>query len=94
MNALTGPRAKETKGAQAHTKGRSRTGSRTRGHQLGTKCNSGASTDAEAPEKIGGPSRTRTLDPPIKSRRTHIPHGNPLQANPATELPFTLSKLG
>ena len=27
---------------------------------------SGASETAEAPEKIGGPSRTRTLDPLIK----------------------------
>ena len=36
-------------------------------HQLGTKSISGAPDTLEAPEKIGGPSRTRTLDPLIKS---------------------------
>jgi hypothetical protein len=33
-----------------------------------SKRNSGASADLEAPERIGGPSRTRTLDPLIKSQ--------------------------
>jgi integrase len=38
------------------------------GHQLGTKSKSGAPRVLEAPDKIGGPSRTRTLDPLIKSQ--------------------------
>jgi integrase len=38
------------------------------GHQLGTKSKSGAPAITEAPDKIGGPSRTRTLDPLIKSQ--------------------------
>src|SRR5262249_11452645 len=37
------------------------------GHRWGTKSSSGAPDESEAPEKIGGPSRTRTLDPLIKS---------------------------
>jgi integrase len=47
-----------------------KSGTRTakRGHQLGTKSKSGAPAVAEAPDKIGGPSRTRTLDPLIKSQ--------------------------
>jgi integrase len=39
-----------------------------RGHQLGTKSKSGAPGVSEAPDLIGGPSRTRTLDPLIKSQ--------------------------
>jgi len=39
-----------------------------RGHQLGTKRKSGAPSAPEAPDSIGGPSRTRTLDPLIKSQ--------------------------
>ena len=39
-----------------------------RWHRLGTKSDSGAPDAPEAPETIGGPSRTRTLDPLIKSR--------------------------
>ena len=38
------------------------------GHQLSTKNVSGAPDAPEAPETIGGPSRTRTLDPLIKSQ--------------------------
>jgi len=38
------------------------------GHRLGTKRDSGAPDAPEAPEMIGGPSRTRTLDPLIKSQ--------------------------
>jgi len=37
-----------------------------RWHRLGTKRSSGAPDVPEAPETIGGPSRTRTLDPLIK----------------------------
>ena len=40
----------------------------TRWHRLGTKSSSGAPDAPEAPETIGGPSRTRTLDPLIKSQ--------------------------
>ena len=39
-----------------------------RWHRLGTKSDSGAPDAPEAPETIGGPSRTRTLDPLIKSQ--------------------------
>ena len=39
-----------------------------RWHRLGTKRSSGAPDVPEAPEMIGGPSRTRTLDPLIKSQ--------------------------
>jgi integrase len=39
-----------------------------RWHRLGTKRDSGAPDALEAPESIGGPSRTRTLDPLIKSQ--------------------------
>ena len=39
-----------------------------RGHHLGTKSKSGAPAVTEAPDLIGGPSRTRTLDPLIKSQ--------------------------
>ena len=39
-----------------------------RGHRLGTESSSGAPDAPEAPETIGGPSRTRTLDPLIKSQ--------------------------
>ncbi len=47
-----------------------KSGTRTakRGHQLGTKSKSGAPDDLEAPDSNGGPSRTRTLDPLIKSQ--------------------------
>jgi hypothetical protein len=38
------------------------------GHQLGAKYKSGAPGVLEAPDKTGGPSRTRTLDPLIKRR--------------------------
>src|SRR5262245_7037518 len=41
---------------------------RRRGHQSGPKSKSGAPAATEAPEMIGGPSRTRTLDPLIKSQ--------------------------
>ena len=39
-----------------------------RWHRLGTERSSGAPDAPEAPEPIGGPSRTRTLDPLIKRR--------------------------
>jgi hypothetical protein len=42
------------------------------GHQLGTKRKSGAPSVPEAPDSIGGPSRTRTLDPLIKSNSESI----------------------
>jgi len=38
-----------------------------RGHQSGAKSKSGTSSSSEVPDSIGGPSRTRTLDPLIKS---------------------------
>ena len=38
-----------------------------RWHRLGTRSKSGAPDDPEAPDVFGGPSRTRTLDPLIKS---------------------------
>ena len=47
-----------------------------RGHQLGTKRNSGASDAPEAPETFGGPSRTRTLDPLIKSEKRRASRGH------------------
>ena len=37
-------------------------------HHFGTKRESGASDASEAPDLIGGPSRTRTVDPLIKSQ--------------------------
>jgi hypothetical protein len=40
----------------------------TRSCQLGTENSSGAPDAPEAPDSIGGPSRTRTLDPLIKSQ--------------------------
>jgi len=40
-----------------------------RWHRLGTKSDSGASAAPEAPETIGGPSRTRTLHPLVKSHQ-------------------------
>ena len=39
-----------------------------RGHQSGTESKSGTSSESEVPDPIGGPSRTRTLDPLIKSQ--------------------------
>ena len=39
-----------------------------RWHRLGTESNSSASDAPEAPDLVGGPSRTRTLDPLIKSQ--------------------------
>ena len=41
-------------------------------NQLGTKSTSGAPEESEAPETIGGPSRTRTLDPLIKSANQRV----------------------
>ena len=41
---------------------------KTFGHRLGTKRTSGASGVPETPDCVGGPSRTRTLDPLIKRR--------------------------
>ena len=37
-------------------------------HHFGTTSESGATESSEAPDFIGGPSRTRTLDPLIKSQ--------------------------
>ena len=37
-------------------------------HHFGTTSESGAPDDSEAPDLVGGPSRTRTLDPLIKSQ--------------------------
>ena len=37
-------------------------------HHFGTRSESGAPDVSEAPDLIGGPSRTRTLDPLIKRR--------------------------
>ena len=37
-------------------------------HHFGTKDESGAPAALEAPDSFGGPSRTRTLDPLIKSQ--------------------------
>ena len=39
-----------------------------RGHQSGTKSKSGTPNALEVPDSSGGPSRTRTLDPLIKSQ--------------------------
>ena len=57
VDGLAGPKARKR-------------GTRTEkfGHQLGTRSKSGAPGGLEAPDKIGGPSRTRTLDPLIKSQ--------------------------
>jgi hypothetical protein len=55
-----------------------------RWHRLGTKSDSGAPDAPEAPETIGGPSRTRTLDPLIKScpePRTQGTQGDPSRTN-------------
>src|SRR5262249_20605739 len=57
VDGLAGPKTSKTKPRVAK-----------RGHQLGTKSKSGAPAVTEAPEMIGGPSRTRTLDPLIKSQ--------------------------
>ncbi len=65
-----------------------------RGSNVVTKIKSGTSVAPEAPDLDGGPWRTRTSDPLIKSLRTLTPHCNPLQANSAIELHFALSKLG
>jgi hypothetical protein len=58
VDGLAGPKAPKS-------------GTRTakRGHQLSTKTKSGAPAATEAPDKFGGPSRTRTLDPLIKRHR-------------------------
>jgi integrase len=69
VNGLAGPRVKGAKSGKTRAEGdRRRTRSGATGHQLGTKSTSGASEDSEAPEKIGGPSGTRTPDPLIKSQ--------------------------
>ncbi len=39
-----------------------------RRYQLGAKSKSGTPAPVEVPDLIGGPSRTRTLDPLIKSQ--------------------------
>jgi hypothetical protein len=62
---------------------------------MGTKRQIGHSRCSEsARSSDGGPWRTRTSDPLIKSLRTLTPQCNPLQANSAIELHFALSKLG
>jgi len=53
-----------------------------RGHQLGTKSKSSAPDDSEAPEMIGGPSRTRTLDPLIKRPNHQLTQNHPDALNP------------
>src|SRR5262245_55224247 len=69
VDLVPGPKTKRSRTSRAASPAKG-SGARagTRGHQLGTKSSSGASDDVEAPEKIGGPSRTRTLDPLIKSQ--------------------------
>ena len=57
VDGIAGPKAKKSGAPTAK-----------RGHQLGTKSKSGAPAVTEAPDKSGGPSRTRTLDPLIKSQ--------------------------
>jgi len=52
-----------------------------RWHRLGTERSSGAPEDSEAPEMIGGPSRTRTLDPLIKSQRVADSHPVTIDTN-------------
>jgi len=64
------------------------------GSKVVAKSASGTPDVLEVPDSIGGPWRTRTSDPLIKSLRTLTPHCNPLQANSAIELHFALSKLG
>ena len=68
VDVLAGPKTTRSRPTGAWRARKARTKAGARGHQLGTKSNSGASSDPEAPEKIGGPSRTRTLDPLIKSQ--------------------------
>jgi len=68
VDGLAGPTAKKPRSRKAGLQIRKATEQAdSRGHQLGTKRSSGASVAAEAPERIGEPSRTRTLDPLIKS---------------------------
>src|SRR5262249_36375526 len=57
VDGLAGPKTPKAKPGAAK-----------RGHQLGTKSKSGAPGASQAPDKIGGPSRTRTLDQLIKSQ--------------------------
>ena len=45
---------------------------------------------SEVPVVFGGLSRTRTLDPLIKSPLTRAPRSNPPEPNPATGLGFAL----
>jgi integrase-like protein len=67
VDGLAGPKTGKTRkrGGKALT---TKPAARKFGHQLGTKSKSGAPGVSEAPDKIGGPSRTRTLDPLIKSQ--------------------------
>ena len=69
VDLLPGPKTKRSRTSRVGSPAKG-SGARTatRGHQLGTKSNSGAPDVPEAPEKNGGPSRTRTLDPLIKSQ--------------------------
>jgi len=52
-----------------------------RGHQLGTKPKSATSGVSEVADLIGGPSRTRTLDPLIKSQRVADSHPVTIDTN-------------
>jgi hypothetical protein len=52
------------------------------GSKVVAEIKSGTPDAPEVPDLNGGPSRTRTLDPLIKSLRTHAPRCNPLQATP------------
>jgi integrase len=69
VDGLAGPTAKKSRSRKAGPQIRKPAGQAdSRGHQLGTKSVSGAPDTLEAPEKIGGPWRTRTSDPLIKRR--------------------------
>src|SRR6266508_4373724 len=69
VDGLAGPTAKKSRSRKAGPQIRKpAVQADSRGHQLGTKSVSGAPDTLEAPEKIGGPWRTRTSDPLIKSQ--------------------------
>jgi hypothetical protein len=69
VDGLAGPTAKKPRSRKAGPQIRKATvQADSRGHQLGTKSVSGAPGTLEAPEKFGGPWRTRTSDPLIKSQ--------------------------
>ena len=55
-------------GRERYVDGLTDLATKTRGHQFGTKSKSGTSSTSEVPDSFGGPWRTRTSDPLIKSQ--------------------------